>query len=369
MNSFLKLITIIFTIYAVRCRETARNSKSVNEKIIYDCVDIYKQPSLTHPLLQNHKIQMEPSFIISKQKDQTKTKSESKKFIDCPNGTVPILKNTKEFVTNAQYWANKHFNSFTIDSHGTHFAGVRASQDQGPYHGVEAWMSVHELNISVDQTSYTNIYVASAVSDKVNFIQTGWMVNPTLFGDGRPWSYGLWKGINRTGCYNTICPGFIQVSKTDPLSIPLSPLPKGEIGTYLSIKQDEETGNWWAADVKYNGHGMNIGYWPKELFDLISTNAGMVGVTGAVQASPSGKSPPMGNGYLPTKSEMGSARVRDANIIDSNFKVIGSKKYKLEKILDSDKCYGLRDGRKKSFDEGTYVLFTYGGPGGDSCGV
>lgn len=63
---------------------------------------------------------MEPSFIISKQKDQTKTKSESKKFIDCPNGTVPILKNTKEFVTNAQYWANKHFNSFTIDSHGTH---------------------------------------------------------------------------------------------------------------------------------------------------------------------------------------------------------------------------------------------------------
>uniref|UniRef100_A0A0D3AIC3 Neprosin PEP catalytic domain-containing protein n=1 Tax=Brassica oleracea var. oleracea TaxID=109376 RepID=A0A0D3AIC3_BRAOL len=262
---------------------------------------------------------MEPSFIISKQKDQTKTKSESKKFIDCPNGTVPILKNTKEFVTNAQYWANKHFNSFTIDSHGTHFAGVRASQDQGPYHGVEAWMSVHELNISVDQTSYTNIYVASAVSDKVNFIQTGWMVNPTLFGDGRPWSYGLWKGINRTGCYNTICPGFIQVSKTDPLSIPLSPLPKGEIGTYLSIKQnirsnmfqnylskDEETGNWWAADVKYNGHGMNIGYWPKELFDLISTNAGMVGVTGAVQASPSGKSPPMGNGYLPTKSEMGS---------------------------------------------------------------
>ena len=136
---------------------------------------------------------------------------------------------------------------------------------------------------------------------------------------------------------------------------------------YLS--KDEETGNWWAADVKYNGHGMNIGYWPKELFDLISTNAGMVGVTGAVQASPSGKSPPMGNGYLPTKSEMGSARVRDANIIDSNFKVIGSKKYKLEKILDSDKCYGLRDGRKKSFDEGTYVLFTYGGPGGDSCGV
>ncbi|KAF2562213.1 hypothetical protein F2Q70_00014165 [Brassica cretica] len=64
MNSFLKLITIIFTIYVVRCRETARNSKSVNEKIIYDCVDIYKQPSLTHPLLQNHKIQVSIHQII-----------------------------------------------------------------------------------------------------------------------------------------------------------------------------------------------------------------------------------------------------------------------------------------------------------------
>lgn len=95
----------------------------------------------------------------------------------------------------------------------------------------------------------------------------------------------------------------------------------------------------------------------------------MVGVTGAVQDSPSGKSPPMGNGYLPTKNEMESARVRDVDIIDSNFKVIASKKCKLEKILDSDKCYGLREGRKKSFDEGTYVLFTYGGPGGDSCRI
>ncbi|KAF8082832.1 hypothetical protein N665_0805s0005 [Sinapis alba] len=314
---------------------------------------------------------MEPSFLISKQKDQIKTKSESKskKVIECPNGTVPILKTTREYVKNAQYWAKKHFNPFTIDSHGTHFAGVRASKDQGPYHGVEAWMSVHELNISVDQTSYTNIYVGSAISDKVNFIQTGWMVNPALFGDGRPWSYGLWKGVNRTGCYNTICPGFIQVSRTDPLSIPLSPLPKGEIGLYISIEQDKETGNWWATDVKYEAHGMHIGYWPKELFDLISTKADMVGVTGAVQASPSGKSPPMGNGYLPTKNEMESARVRDVDFIDSKFKVIGSKKFKLEKILDNDKCYGLRDGRKKGFDEGTYVLFTYGGPGGDSCGI
>ncbi|KAG2274120.1 hypothetical protein Bca52824_056675 [Brassica carinata] len=36
----------------------------------------------------------------------------------------------------------------------------------------------------------------------------------------------------------------------------------------------------------------------------------MVGVTGVVQASPSGISPPMGNGHLPTKNEDESARVK-----------------------------------------------------------
>lgn len=56
-------------------------------------------------------------------------------------------------------------------------AGVRTFSYQGPYHGVTALMSVHDLNISVDQASYTNIYVGSGVGDKVNFLQTGWMVN------------------------------------------------------------------------------------------------------------------------------------------------------------------------------------------------
>lgn len=55
-------------------------------------------------------------------------------------------------------------------------AGVR-SQGEGPYHGVAAWISVHDLNISRDQTSYATIYVGSGVNNKINFIQTGWMVN------------------------------------------------------------------------------------------------------------------------------------------------------------------------------------------------
>lgn len=61
---------------------------------------------------------MEPSFAIPQLKYQVENKYE--KIIDCPNGTVPILRNTKEYVANAQYFTEKYFNPLTVDSHGTH---------------------------------------------------------------------------------------------------------------------------------------------------------------------------------------------------------------------------------------------------------
>ncbi|KAL0709366.1 hypothetical protein Bca4012_016344 [Brassica carinata] len=373
MNFVVKLLAFIFMfiISAIRSREVVGNVKffKLNEKVIYNCVDIYKQPSLSHPLLHNHKIQMEPSFSIPKPKYKGKKGNGIRRTIDCPNGTVPIQRNTKEYVANRLYWADKHFKPLTVESHGTHFAGVR-TQDKGPYHGLAAWMSVHDLNVSNDQISYTTIYVESGVNNKVNSIQTGWMVNPSLFGDNRTWSYGFWKGANGAGCYNTICPGFVQVSKTDPLSahFPYPGKGQGERAVYPSILQDKETGNWWTTDVKYRGPDTHVGYWPKELFDLISNSVNMVGVMGAVRASSSGISPPMGNGHLPTEDEKASPHVKSLKILDSKFNVKESSKYNLEKQLDNNKCYGLKDGKKRIFFKES-ILFTYGGPGGDSCGI
>ena len=66
--------------------------------------------------------------------------------------------------------------SYDVYFRNLKIAGVR-SQHEGPYHGLAAWMSVHDLNISRDQASYANIYVGSGYNKKTNFIQTGWMVN------------------------------------------------------------------------------------------------------------------------------------------------------------------------------------------------
>ncbi|VVB13264.1 unnamed protein product [Arabis nemorensis] len=108
-------------------------------------------------------------------------------------------------------------------------------QDQRPYRGIASWISVHDLNISGDQASFARIYVGSAINNKVNSIQTGWMINPSLFGDSRSWSYGFWKGANGVGCYR--CPGFVQVSKTDPLFGPLPQAPEGERNIGIAIHQ------------------------------------------------------------------------------------------------------------------------------------
>ncbi|KAL1197065.1 Protein neprosin [Cardamine amara subsp. amara] len=362
MGFLLKLVAFVVSFSLVQSTESIEVLKSIklNEKMIYDCLDIYKQPSLNHPSLQNHKIQMEPSFSTLKSTNQTESKR-NENPIDCPNGTVPILRNTKEYVENAQYFTEKRFNPLTIERHGEHMAGIR-SEGQGPYHGVAASMSVHDMIINSGQSSYANIYVTSGVNNTVNLIETGWMINPSIFGDGRTWSYGYWKGAKGGGCYNNICHGFVQVSKTEPLSGPIAEAPPGKRYISVSIQQDQISRNWWVTDVKFNQPDIHIGYWAKEMFDLISNGGDIVGVGGGVQASPSGKSPPMGNGHFPTIHPIDSARVPDMRIMDSSHTFKPQSKFKFELLLDNDKCYGFGTDYRG-------FLFTYGGPGGDSCGI
>ncbi|CAL9228890.1 unnamed protein product [Arabidopsis halleri] len=170
------------------------------------------------------------------------------------------------------------------------------------------------------------------------------------------------EGANGTGCYNTRCPGFVQVSKTDHISGPLPEGPEGKRNIGSTIQQDKKSGNWWVTDIRYKEDDIPIGYWPKELFDVIGNGVNTLGVGGVVKTSPSGNSPPMGKGHRPTeedKDDMVSARVLDILVMDSSLKFKLVDRSKLENLLDSDKCYGLIKGNKN--------LFTFGGEGGDSC--
>lgn len=67
---------------------------------IIDCVDIYKQPSLDHPLLKNHAIQMKPTTIpkglIGDTSKVERLLQDLPNINSCPPGSVPIRRTTRE---------------------------------------------------------------------------------------------------------------------------------------------------------------------------------------------------------------------------------------------------------------------------------
>ncbi|CAH8388441.1 unnamed protein product, partial [Eruca vesicaria subsp. sativa] len=95
-------------------------SFKIGENVTYDCIDINMQSGLDHPLLKNHTIQMKPSVSRTKSKSQIGINHVQKQTIPCPDGTIPVWRNTKEFITNAQVLAEKHVHPLSADSPGTH---------------------------------------------------------------------------------------------------------------------------------------------------------------------------------------------------------------------------------------------------------
>ncbi|KAF8095691.1 hypothetical protein N665_0326s0033 [Sinapis alba] len=307
MGLVMNLLSLLFGVLVHSCQSTIPlKSFKIGENVTYDCIDIYMQSGLDHPLLKYHRIQL---------------------------------------------------------------AGVRTQN--GPYRGVEAWFKMFKLDIAKDQASYGHIYIGSGSNTEVNFISAGWMINPSFFGDGRTWTYGFWKGKDGKGCYNTACSGFVQVSQTVPIVQPID-FPAGQsLWLHYSINQDKNTGNWWLTQLGSGEPNVNIGYWPKELFNLLDNGANIVGAGGVVQASSSGSSPEMGNGQFPNVNHPRDSGIfTNIKVLDSNYVSHKMNYFPTQVVLDSPKCYGLTIGKKFIFRHnrlGYYI--NYGGPGGNSCGV
>ncbi|KAJ4888571.1 hypothetical protein Rs2_28319 [Raphanus sativus] len=318
-------------------------------------------------ILPLRSFKMKSSVSRPELKMQTsKNETSNKNKIGCPNGTVPILRNTKEYVTNSQIFSEKHFHLLSPDSPGLHIAGVRSNG--GPFRGVKAWFSGNALNVGKDQISYSHIYIGSQSKNQINYISAGWIINPGLYGDQRVWTFGFWKGKDGKGCYNTACPGFVQVSKKIPIVEPNVLKPGVPRWLRYSIHQDKTTGNWWITQLMKDAPNEDIGYWPKELFNLLDNGANMAGAGGVVQASPSGLSPPMGNGILPNGGPQDSGVFTNIEVLNSNYVQRKMDSFPMEVLVDSVKCYGLRIGSQKKFPHLGF-FFNYGGLGGNECGV
>ncbi|XP_034709745.1 uncharacterized protein LOC117932576 [Vitis riparia] len=282
---------------------------------IFNCVDIHKQPSLDHPLLKNHEVQVVITLIF-------------KKGVTIGTG---------------QRSAKIHTNDMLVPK----------------FYGIESYLNIYNPTLSSpDQASTTLIYLAGGVDDCD--ISVGWTVYEPRYGDNKTRLFTYWTadGGATTGCYDLLCPGFILTNPDFPLgfALPSSTYRGAQYDLKMSVSKDPKTGHWWlfVADIEF-------GYWPKQLFGFFGVARELY--WGGEVFSPSQPFPPMGSGHFPEegagaacfmralkyKYEDGGAFV---DILDEGMSV----------RADNPECYKVGPLSNRGGFWG--YTFLFGGPGG-----
>ncbi|XP_050235858.1 uncharacterized protein LOC126685906 [Mercurialis annua] len=362
-NYFLIILLVIASnFYIINCR---KNHKLKSHKLfqppvfikteygdVYDCVDINKQLSLSHPALANHTIMLKPNMDHENRMlaNELREKSSLGLKEGCPSGSVPIRRYGRVSDLKRNSW-----------NHGLEFAGVYTSK--GEYHGSRAIMSIYQPKIKINSKSYSSSMISfeSGEGSGLNQIQVGWTVNPDLYHDNNVRTYTSWTTDNHqfTGCYNMLCPGFVLVSPNFPLDMVLSPsLPYKRLlnEVQFDVSQDQETGVWWLGINKQ----YIVGYWPKELFTNLNQHADTVRWGGEIFTPLSEeRSPPMGSGRFRNGNYDFTSYIMDINLINSKFSTIIPD----ESLIQTSTSRCFREG-DQSYKNDIGYSFLFGGGGG-----
>ncbi|XVF10577.1 hypothetical protein REPUB_Repub07fG0194600 [Reevesia pubescens] len=330
-------------------------SIKTDEGDIFDCVEIYEQPAFDHPLLKNHKIQMEPTSP----KGLKSANSLPAKSVEiggcCPSGTVPIKRTSKEDLIRAKMFM-KSIQPTTAASPGYHNA-LRLLQTGENFTGAGAMFNTQNPSVSSTQFSEAFVRVQSGSQNQIDNIQIGWMVNPALQGDNYTRIFASWSA-QKKGCYNLLCPGFVQVNQAIPLGVILHNVSvyggqQFDFGYFIS--RDQDTGHWWL--FLGEDYDQKIGYWPDSLFTSLSNSATQITWGGGAFSSNNEGNPPMGSGHFPEEGMNKAAYIRDIQIEE-----YGHSGYPMPTVLqyiaDDPKCYNIGP------MAGDVNGFFYGGPGG-----
>ncbi|WOL05887.1 hypothetical protein Cni_G14618 [Canna indica] len=164
------------------------NTYTTEHGDIFDCVPIYKQPALDHPLLRDHVIQMKATSM-SKWNGTNHSSTHVKNvfgFEGCPVGSVPIRRTLKEDILRLSTFGKK-----STGNHLKHVfrAGLYTRWNTGTYYGAKAFLNTWNPYVpKSDQYSSASVIV----NDDQCVIQAGWAVFQDLFGDTRTRLYAYW---------------------------------------------------------------------------------------------------------------------------------------------------------------------------------
>ncbi|KAM0922923.1 hypothetical protein ACQ4PT_005864 [Festuca glaucescens] len=329
----------------------------------YKCVNINQQPSLHHPLLINHKIQMEPSSYPTDLHNGSLSAVNNSlaelPAISCPIGTIPILQDIKGGTINILSFHTKEFD----ERAEVHFS-VAGAKTKDDIYGTSVSINVYEPKVkekTEDISTSFAVLLNGQNHSHLEGIGAGSIVWPSFRGDRYARFHISWKDRTHSGhaqCYDHECPGFVQVGKIG-LGGRISPVsiyngPQYEMNVLLF--KDPKSKDWWLA----SGNTL-IGYWPSQLFTNLKDKA-ISAFWGGQVGGPTVQEnfPEMGSGHLASEGFGKAAFVRDIKIVDGNNKYVKPDIHKSFSASSKTTCYSV-----DSFGQGESGLHVYyGGPGG-----
>uniref|UniRef100_A0A0D9VM19 Neprosin PEP catalytic domain-containing protein n=1 Tax=Leersia perrieri TaxID=77586 RepID=A0A0D9VM19_9ORYZ len=342
-------------------------SQQVNKAIktedgdVYNCVDMYQQPTFKHPLLKDHKIQMEPSsFPIGMDVESPLVDTVSYaqlSTIDCPVGTIPILRDNKVDITMEQ-----HIGMLASDNVQELDAGITYRDE---IYGTRASINVYEPKVKNDSKDYSSSWIQIGYvpeGSNVVGIGAGSCVYPSFNRDSYARFHISWvnEQLNKS-CTNHNCPGFVQVSPSIGIGGRIQPISLYKGPQYVIdvlIFKDPKTKNWW---LSYGSNNTPIGYWPSSQFSYIKEKGNFAFWGGFVQGpTASSDSPQMGSGHFASEGFGKAAFVRNILAIKDGSNMLVTPNVRRSYPRSDDlRSYGV-DGFGLN-DDGMHVY--YGGPG------
>ncbi|KAL4600814.1 hypothetical protein ACB092_11G227000 [Castanea dentata] len=333
---------------------------------IIDCVDIYNQPAFDHPLLKNHTIKVTKGLSFD---ESNNVSSNSKSEItqpwhlngSCPEGTIPIRRTNEKDLLKANYGSKKH-NSVpnVIDTPSLHeYATLREEGER--YYGMNAEITVWNPQVQEQaEFSMAQFWVEGVDNNGVflDSIEAGAMkqVYYDLYKDfeTRLFTYWTSDGYQNTGCYNMVCPGFVQIDTRLALGASFIPYSKyGGVQKSVNyfVYKDNVDGNWW---LHLNNMYL-IGYWPSALFSVLSNSASSVTWGGEVANLNIGgqhTTTQMGSGHFAEEGPSWASYFQNLKVMDAEQFLRGPRDN--HRIVTYPDCYNFLKG-----DD----FFYYGGPG------
>ncbi|KAL2317270.1 hypothetical protein Fmac_031146 [Flemingia macrophylla] len=338
--------------YILRVSETTNfvdpKSKHTEFGYIVDCIDINKQPAFDHPLLKNHKLQRKPSVQKSFRKTNVKNSRAESIFglhkVQCPTGTVPIRRVTKEGLIRSKLF-NNHI--LIHGAPGYHYAEVYLKRQCSPFYGASGSNSVYNPKVNRnDQYTTSLIRIQNGPVQAADELAFGWHRSV----------------LKQKGCYNILCPGFVQTHQGFYLGGRVENIstPGGLTFEYhIAIFRDSKTKNWWISLGDEN-----IGYFPGTLFSNMSSTD-YVGWGGETITPAGTPSPQMGSGYFPDGKLTRTGYFKNVAILDELMHSYPASVSCAVNFNDIPNCF--KAAYHSDLGDPNIISLEFGGPGGN-CG-